>query len=310
MIEARKNTIGLSKGWTFRSGISFDSLGSGANHDKLAQTLLSRECEIASVLIIINPLNRSHFDDPKFIRRNTELSVSEVESIARARMVNQYAPSKEVDKWIKDWGLLQSVNNYSTGKGAEDLVLKRRATLVEMIFQAHRHAIYPKILKEFREKFKSNWDAAGKGEGWEHAWLKEKIRLLCPTLVTSFNRIYNIPEPFNAWDQRSGWSQFYIVGMGGKAGVVRGGPGDASQRETHGRWAHAFATLANRGIDAPTYCYRYTSENKFVLDKSFERFRVYASDLTGAYPAQWVHTKDLFTKRLLSVSGEKIIETK
>jgi hypothetical protein len=310
MIEPRKNTITLSKGWAYKYGIPFDSASDGVNHERLAHILMTKECEVASVLIVMNHLDSMLWDNPKYMKKQTEIGASEIEVEARRRMVNHYPSVEEVDQMIEKWGLDKAVNNYSKGKTAEDLNSKRHSKLLDLIFQSYNHALYPEILAEYEEGFEADWKEEKKSGDWKAAWENEKIRLLAPTLLTEHNRVYNLPEPFHHWDPRNAWAQFYLVGSHGKVGWVQGGSAGSSQRETHGRWGHAFAALARKGIDAPTYCYRHTSENEFILEKVYEKFRVHRCDLTGNYPAEWSQTKDLFMNRLLSTADGKIVEIK
>jgi hypothetical protein len=310
MIEAKKNTIVPCEGWSYKYGIPFDSAGIDVNHEKLADIIVQRECEVASVMIVMNQLGSEHWDDPKYMRRTSEIGASEVEIAARERMTNRYPAISEIDAMLKEWGIPSDVDNFSKGKNAEEQNSKRHSKLLDLMFEAYTNALYPEIIEEFREGFKEDWKAEKKKGNWADAWEKEKIRLLAPCIINEYERVYNMPDPYNHWDRRNPWAQFYLVGYAKKIAWVQGGGAGSLQRELHGRWGHTFAALAKKGIEAPTYCYRYTADNEFILEKTYEKFRVHRCDLTGNYPADWNKTKDLFPNRLLSTTDGKIIEIK
>lgn len=311
MIEAKKNTFELAKGWSYKYGIPFDSSNyQDVNHERLSEIILSKECEVASVLVVMDHLDESHLRDPKYMRVSTQLGASDIEVEARKRLINQYPSMDEVREMAREWGLDQPVNNYNKGKTIEELNRERESKVTDLIFQACNYALYPEILAEFELDFKETWKEEKKSGDWRTAWEKEKIRLLSPCVLNEYDRVYNLPEPMLHWDTRNPWAQVYFVGHQGEVGWVQGGSAGSHQREVHGRWGHTFAALARRGIESPTYVYRHTAHNEFILEKVYEKFRAHSSDLTGNYRASWSETKELFLHRLLSTSGGVIKEVR
>jgi hypothetical protein len=300
MIVAKKNSIEARSGSSFQHGIPWGEFS--IQHEKLAHQLLERGCEFASVLIVIDPLYHVHWENPKYMKRMTEHGASAVEMEARRRMTNRYPSLDQVEEWISEWEISWPAH----GRAAKELSQKQNSKTMDGIFQAYHYALYPEILEDFKKTFKQDY----RGKGFESAWEKEKIRLLSPTLLNEYKRVMNIPEPFNHWDSRNSWVQFYLVSLRKTIHIVQGGSASSSQRENHGRWAHVFASLGNRGIEAPTFCYRYGTNNEFFLEKSYEKFRCNRVDLTGNYGVEWSDTKHLFSNRLLSLEGGKIQELK
>jgi hypothetical protein len=127
---------------------------------------------------------------------------------------------------------------------------------------------------------------------------------MVPGVVQKARRVFDLPHPLNRWDDRNSWQQFYFVQHGEEVKWAAGGPGTALARETHGRWAHVFATLESKHHAAvPTFCFTYTSDNQMKFMCKYECFKAVNVELTGSYPAPVAGVKTLFKNRLVSVSG-------
>jgi len=308
MIEAKKDTVSLSSGYSFKYGIPFDSASVVGNHKKLADILIAKECEVASVVIVVDRLDERHWSDPNYMRQSHELGACEVELDARRIMQNRYPAIAEIEALMRKVGISQVADNFSKGKKAEDQNNVYHSKALDAMFEAYTLSKYPEIIESRKQNFRDDWKEEKKKGDWQVAWEAELLRILYPSSLTTYQRVYKMPEPFDHWDSRNSWQQFYLVGYQRKIGWVSGGSAGSIQREQHGRWAHTFAALADIGIEAPTYCYRYTSENEFKLEKSYEKFRCVRQDLTGNYSVSWEDTKELFIQRLLSTNNGKVTE--
>lgn len=300
MIKADRDTVSFP-GKQLKCSIPFGSARNMGepDHDKLAKALIDRACETASVIVIVDRVSDELVHDPKFVRVHYSIMASEIENKARGRA--KYPSMEEVDEKIKELGLELKVDNFRSGKIAKAENDARYTKMIDLMMDAHVRAQYPSVIEDAKREFKEEW---GKKLGFDEAWEKELMRQLYPATWGNFERVLNVPDIFKGLDSRSVWHQFYFVGCKKIVGYERGGSASSGAREYHGRWAHAFAALGEKGVETPTFVYRYTSENNFVLEKSFEKFRCMSHDLYGNYQADWSKTKSLFTNRLMSINTD------
>jgi hypothetical protein len=308
MIESTRDSLSFT-GY-LRSGIPFDSSGLGANHAKIADIIIQKQCEIVSVLVIADPLSEDLKSNPIYNKQVYTIGPSVIEEEALALTHNLFLPSvQDITNVMKKNGLECRVDNFGRGAAAECHNSARRDEMISLMYQAYTKSLYPNVMQEKRHAFEHRWKKRTLLEV-NHMWSKELLRLLSPCCLTESKRVYAMPDPFNNWDDKNQWQQTYIIGVAGKVAWVQGGSVSSAQREKHGKWAHVFATLALKGFEAPTYVYRYTDRNQFVLEKYYERFRVSDANLAGDYPAEWSSTKDLFFNRLLSITDNQVKEVK
>lgn len=123
-----------------------------------------------------------------------------------------------------------------------------------------------------------------KPEAVEREWPNELLRLLTPSTIQRNNRIYDMQKPFDHWDHRNPWQQYFFV-KNLDTGVVyytRGGSGSSGARETQGLMAHTFVTLSKK-FKIPTHICKYNKYNEFIYVNKHDTLKVINQELSGNY---------------------------
>lgn len=113
-----------------------------------------------------------------------------------------------------------------------------------------------------------------------------------------------MPKPFDYWDWRNPFQQYYFWKRDDKIYWVRGGSGSSGAREHQGRYAHIFACAENHGSKIQTFCCKYDKRNRFVLSHFYDCFKAINRELMGNYPASYSEVKQLFKGKLLGFGFE------
>ena len=119
------------------------------------------------------------------------------------------------------------------------------------------------------------------GDQWETYWEKEDP--LKKRVEFRYHRRYDLPPPFDYWDERNPWQQYYCAkDLNNTFCYAQGGSGGSSQRYNHGFYGHLFAML-NKQKPVPTYFFTYDSQNRFVFHREEERLWLNFFDLVGNF---------------------------
>ena len=278
-----------------------DPFRDGTNHEELAAGL--QEKMLASIIIDRDPLDPSLADDPKYTVHKTNIIISEVHEEARRRMINRYMPLERADELIALFELETKLDNHS-GKSL-------RGKLQDGLFAAEELALFSEIIESKRQDFEfiynEDTDELTQRPNWKEDWPTELLRILGPRTVTEMERVYSLPKPFDHWDSRNRFQQWYLAGNSFEDGYfyLRGGSGSSGARLHQGLGAHTFALLASQGKAIPTWHLRYTSKNELVLVEKFEDFRAVDRELTGNYQVNYRDTRHLFEGRLITLPEMK-----
>jgi len=129
-------------------------------------------------------------------------------------------------------------------------------------------------------------------------------RMLAPRTQTLHERIYDMPEPFNHWDSRSFWHQFFFIEdkEENKCKYVRGNSGSSSSREYNGRWTHSFAYAAKRDIKIPTFHLIYDQHNQLKHHTQYDEFKCLPYDVSGNYQSNRSEINELFSGCFIEVA--------
>ena len=96
-----------------------------------------------------------------------------------------------------------------------------------------------------------------------------------------------MPPPFNHWDRRNLWQQYYFAkNQEGIFFYEQGGSGSSGQRYNHGFYGHLFALLNNEKL-VPTYFFTYNHRNKFVFNREEISLWLRFFDLVGNFKIDW-----------------------
>ena len=280
-------------------GQALGNLSDNLSHVELARQL--QDMELASIVIDRERLATELWEDPRYMRHDTHVIVSEVHEEARRRIQNRYRSLEQVDLLIARFELETRATNYSD----ESL----RGRLQDGFFHAEELALFPEIIERNRHDFQTIYDEDTGEEtprpDWAAEWPTELMRILGPRTMTDYTRVYSIPRPFDHWDSRNRFQQWYLVGHPGTGyRYLRGGSGSSGARLHQGLGAHTFALLSSQGRAIPTWWLRYTAGNQLMLVERFDDFRAVDRELTGNYQVDYRATRHLFDGRLISLPEE------
>ena len=320
----------------FLKGVYFHDEMAAVLSEKIKAGKPIRTCMI---VIEDETLADEHWDDPKYMHKTNNLIICEARQEVRRNMIaNKYFNRDELKEFMEKNDLLSWKYNYQEQDEKErkfqfvieDAIFDYQET-VEMVkhvesylenaqFKLDEHG-YP-IEKEYSEEKPKEVscfteevtiDESEDEEDNDYIFEKDPAvieaqrelilhRLLKPQVRTTHERVYDLPEPFNYWDSRSFWHQFFIVidEDAKELYYARGNTGSSGAREDNGRWAHTFAQLANvHGIETPTYHLLYNSHNELNLVAKHNEFKAMHYDLSGNYQSTHDVVDSLFEGRLL-----------
>ena len=102
-----------------------------------------------------------------------------------------------------------------------------------------------------------------------------------------YHRRYDMPPPFNHWDRRNLWQQYYFAkNQKGIFFYGQGGSGSSGQRYNHGFYGHLFALLNNEK-PVPTYFFTYNHRNQFNFNREEISLWLRFFDLVGNFKIDW-----------------------
>jgi hypothetical protein len=102
-----------------------------------------------------------------------------------------------------------------------------------------------------------------------------------------------MPPPFNHWDQRNLWQQYYFAeNQDGIFFYEQGGSGSSGQRYDHGFYGHLFALL-NSEKPIATYFFTYDSRNRFVFNREEKSLWLNFFDLVGNFHVDWKESEKI-----------------
>ncbi|MBK7963844.1 MAG: hypothetical protein IPK04_23200 [Bdellovibrionales bacterium] len=270
------------------------------NHNDLSERLKNSKHEFLSVIILKDRLDVELMHDPKYCKNESVLGVSKIHEEARKRMINKYYSDDEVERIVEQQKYPTKQFNFKN----DDYKPSFESKLRDEIYRSQECALIPEIYYEYKEFARYRYDEKTDSDielsdsEYEKALKILNQELFLPQVYTTLERIYDLPKPFDFWDDRNTFQQYYLVSNGNEIDCVQGGPASSHQRETHGLWGHCFASLAKK-LKIRTSVLKYTSRNKLILLHEFNDFKVMHNDLTGNYRADWSKTKSLFGGRLL-----------
>ena len=140
--------------------------------------------------------------------------------------------------------------------------------------------VYPLAIERVKEHYQEIYE-----EEWEKYWKKEDP--FKKRTEYRYHRRFDMPPPFNYWDNRNPWQHYYFAKN--KDSVfyyAQGGSGSSGQRYNHGFYGHLFALLNNEKF-VPTYFFTYDSRNRFILQREEKSLWLNFFDLVGNFKIDW-----------------------
>ena len=136
----------------------------------------------------------------------------------------------------------------------------KEGDLRDKIIDDLNRQVYPIAIERVKEEYQEFYE-----DEWEEYWKKEDP--FKDRIEYRYHRRYEMPLPFNHWDSRNAWQQYYFSkNQEGFFYYAQGGSGSSGQRYNHGFYGHLFALLNNEN-PVPTYFFTYDSRNQFVFNR-------------------------------------------
>ncbi len=156
----------------------------------------------------------------------------------------------------------------------------KEGDLRDKIIEDLNQEVYPIAIERVKEEYQEFYE-----DEWEAYWQKEDP--FKPRVEYEYHRKYDMPPPFNHWDSRNPWQQYYCGReQCGRFYYEQGGTGSSGQRYNHGFYGHLFALLNNED-PILTYFFTYDSRNQFICNRKEESLWLNSFDLTGNFKIDW-----------------------
>jgi hypothetical protein len=276
------------------------------DHEEIAARLHEEAEAFASVVVSFRTLKEDLYEDPRYVHITNEITVSEARAEARRRMMNNHWSQDDIDDMIKKFELPAWRQNY--GDDAEEENRNFRTELQDAFFEAQESMILFDIMEELKEECRIDYneetgeERQRSDEEGHKEWDRVRLEQSIPHVSPEYQRVLNMPEPLSHWDSRNRTQQWFFVQNKDAIKYFQGGSGSSQQRETMGRYAHVFATLARRfGVGIPTTVLLYDEVNALRLIDSYDTFKAVDEELTGNYKADREQKDQLFAGMLLVV---------
>ena len=152
--------------------------------------------------------------------------------------------------------------------------------LKDRIIEDLNKEVYPKAIKRLKEEYQEFYE-----DEWEEYWKKENP--FKERTGYRYHRRYEMPPPFNHWDTRNPWQQYYFGrDKNARFYFEQGGSGSSGQRYNHGFYGHLFALL-NSENPVSTYFFTYNSRNEFIFNRKEESLWLNSIHLVGNFQIDW-----------------------
>jgi hypothetical protein len=234
---------------------------------------IDRAMKFFSVYVNTEHLEDDFLEDERYVKKEEVLLCSRVEEEARRywwernrehiRIIDERLESLKKDPEYKDM---------------------KEGDLRDKIIEDLNQEVYPIAIERVKEEYQEFYE-----DEWEEYWKKEDP--FKDRTEYRYHRRYDMPVPFNRWDTRNLWQQYYFgKDQEGVFYYVQGGSGSSGQRYNHGFYGHLFALL-NRENPVPTYFFTYDSHNSFIFNREEKGLCLNSSHLVGNFQIDWKESK-------------------
>jgi hypothetical protein len=289
-------------------------------HEDLAKYIAESGMGVFSVLIITERLEYDLYNDPNHCVQTNSLCISQAREEARKQLMNKYYSSEQLKEMMEKYDLKTWETN-APEKRSDEADRKFKLHIEDALFEAQEMLLLPEIIESKTYHSKLRLDAEGypvenedgdyielgpEDEALQKKQYEEELeKILMPRVMTKYDRRALMPHPFNWWDWRNGFQQYFFIKDGDSIYCDHGGSGSSGRRETQGRMAHTFATLSEKyGIEAKTLFFRYDRKNQMVYLDSSDTFKAMNRELSGNYDSDYKVVKELFKGRLVMETGQ------
>jgi hypothetical protein len=228
-------------------------------------TKIDRSMEYFSVYLDMEHLREDLWEDERFVIKEEARLCSRVEEEARRYWWDKNTEHLDlIDKRMQE---LQNAPEFKEMKEKD---------LRDKVIKDLNNEVYPEMIETLKEEYQEIYE-----DKWEEYWKKEDP--FKPRTEIRYHRRFDMPPPFDNWDNRNLWQQYYFAKN--KEGIFyysRGGSGSSDQRYNHGFYGHLFALL-NAKKSVSTYFFTYNSHNRFIFSREEKRLWLHYFDLIGNF---------------------------
>jgi hypothetical protein len=226
---------------------------------------IDRTMQFFSVYVFMERLEEDLWEDDRYMDKEEVHLCSRVEEEARKYW---WERNREHLKLIDE--RVESLKNDPEYRDMKE------GDLRDKVIEDLNQEVYPIAIELVKEEYQEFYE-----DEWEEYWKKEdpfKNRI-----EYRYHRRYEMPSPFDYWDSRNAWQQYYFGrDQTGLFYYEQGGSGSSGQRYNHGFYGHLFALLNSEAL-VPTYFFTYDSHNHFVFNRKEDNLWLNFFDLVGNF---------------------------
>ena len=256
-------------------------LSAGIDHLGGAEALWRAGARVASIIVVADALEPDLWVDERFASWIAQAGLCEARVEARRRLARGSLGPNQMDDRAAELGF--PPRGGSDGEHPEYWPQVRDAVadefeMIELVRYLDEERLDCAVEWIDDEPHDLDEDEAAR------RWSNRLRGLIAPQPQIRHRRRYHLPPPLDAWDERNRLQQWYFVEDAAGVTHQQGGSASSGQRETHGRWAHTFATLErDHDVRAPTAIVRYDARNVLRPVRSSQSLLVDRTDITGNY---------------------------
>ncbi len=226
---------------------------------------IDRSMRFFSVYVFIEPIADDLWEDSRYVDKKKLQLCSLVDEKVRRYWWDRNAEHlKRIDarlEVLKKDPKFQDMKEYD---------------LRDKIIEELDREIYPQMIERVKEEYQEIYE-----DEWEEYWKKEDP--FKERIEDEYHRRYDMPPPFNHWDRRNLWQQYYFAkNQEGIFFYEQGGSASSGQRYDHGFYGHLFALL-NSEKPIATYFFTYDSHNRFIFSREEKSLHLHFFDLVGNF---------------------------
>jgi hypothetical protein len=240
---------------SFMSGKSLEDV-----FEKIDKTM-----KFLSVYVFMEPLEDDLWENSRYAEKEKVLLCSLVEAEARKYWWDRNREHLEL--------IDERVESLKKDPAYKDM---KEGDLRDKVIEDLNREVYPIAIERVKEEYQELYE-----DEWEEYWKKEDP--FKERVEYRYHRRYEMPPPFNHWDSRNAWQQYYF-GRNQDSVIYyeQGGSGSSGQRYNHGFYGHLFALL-NSEKTVPTYFFTYDSHNHFIFNRKEKGLCLNFFDLVGNF---------------------------
>lgn len=274
-------------------------------HEELAEQFTKASHSYSTVIVATEPLEEKLWDDPKHVHISYSTYCSEMEERARELARESFFTDAQIENIFKKHNFPKERYNWEDDEDEEDREMPIEIELKDGIYDAQVKMLYPKVIEEFKDECRYDYDAETDEEvtlapkAFAKKWKERGLEIFLPRVHEKSQRTYpNVPSPFG---HSASLSQYFFIESEDKIEWVFGASIGSGTRYAHGLMGHVFATLIKKyKKNIPTYYFKINKHNEFKYIKQWKSLKVERWELTGNYPADWEKSEPLFKGMLFS----------